>query len=252
MNDKDFVMPNPAATTNGEPAIPAPPRVLVADDDPASCRFLCDGMRQLGAEALGCADGLQALAHARREAYDLLLLDCRMPGAGARDVLDRLRADPVARSRAGVAVATSAELEPRERGALLAAGFSAIMLKPCTLADLRRVLELVAPGHAGERMLDDQAALDTSGNAATMRALRLLLREELAVLAQELDGALTDAHAFGERLHRLRASCGFCGATALATQAATLQRQLAEQAAGAATIARFRHTLAATLRALDA
>ena len=245
-------MPNPAATALIEPAAPVPPRVLVADDDPATCRFLCDGMRQLGAVALGCADGLQALAQARGEAYDLLLLDCRMPGAGAREVLDRLRADPAARSRSGVAVATSAELEPCDRGALLGAGFSAVVLKPCTLADLRRVLELVAPGHPGDPMLDDRAALDTSGNAATMRALRLLLREELAVLARELDGALADASAFGERLHRLRSSCGFCGATALAAQAAILQRQLAAQAAGAATIARFRHTLAATLRALDA
>ncbi len=227
------------------------PRVLVADDDPASCRFLGDGMRSLGAQVEIRTDGNAALEHAREQAFDLLLLDCRMPGAGALQILTLLRNDSRARSADGIAVATSAELEPAERSALLAAGFSEWLLKPCSLADLQRTLALAQPDHRDATMLDDHAALATSGDPVTMRALRLLLREELILLDRELEAVSREPDRFGERLHRLRSSCGFCGATALATQLVLLQQQLPHHAVTTAALARFRRALRATLRALD-
>ena len=227
------------------------PRVLVADDDAASCRFLCDGLRSLGAQAQACADGTAALQHACAEVFDLLLLDCRMPGAGALQILDLLRDDVQARSVDSVAVATTAELEPGDRQPLLAAGFSEILLKPCGLADLRRMLALVQPDRFDACVLDDRVALSTSGDATTMRALRLLLREELALLHQELDSLSRDRDGFSERLHRLRSSCGFCGATTLSSQTILLQQQLSCHGASPAALARFRKALLATLQALD-
>jgi len=100
-------------------------------------------------------------------------------------------------------------------------------------------------------MLDDQAALTATGDATTMRALRLLLREELALLHQELDTLSRDPSGFGERLHRLRSSCGFCGAAALSAQTVLLQRQLLQRGATPVALARFRRALLATLQALD-
>jgi two-component system, OmpR family, response regulator len=238
------------------PLDPAPaglsgPSVLVADDDPGSCRFLCDGLRSLGARVEACTDGMTVLERARTQAFDLLLLDCRMPGAGALQILSRLRADAGADSTSSIAVATTAELEPGERRQLLDAGFSDILLKPCRVSDLQRVLALVQPDHEA-RVLDDRAALSTSGDATTMRALRLLLRAELVLLHQELDVLSGNHPAFSERLHRLRSSCGFCGAAALSSQTVLLQRQLSQHGSAApAALLRFRTTLLATLQALD-
>jgi CheY-like chemotaxis protein len=227
------------------------PRVLVADDDPGSCRFLCDGLRSLGAQAEACTDGMAALERVRSETFDLLLLDCRMPGAGALQILGLLRDDAQACSADSVAVATTAELAPGDRQPLLAAGFSEILIKPCALADLRRMLALVQPDRLDACVLDDRAALNTSGDAITMRALRLLLREELALLHQELDSLSRDPVDFSERLHRLRSSCGFCGAAALSSQTILLQQQLSQHGATPAALARFRKALQATLQALD-
>jgi CheY-like chemotaxis protein len=224
--------------------------VLVADDAPASCRFLCDGLRSLGAQAEACGDGLTALERARAEAFDLLLLDCRMPGAGALQILTALRGDTQARSAECVAVATTAELDSRDRQQLLAAGFSEILLKPCGLVDLQRMLALVQPNQL-EAVLDDQAALTTSGDITTMRALRLLLREELVMLERELEPLSQDPVSFSERLHRLRSSCGFCGASTLSAQTISLQQQLSQRGTTPAALARFRKTLLATLQALD-
>lgn len=251
MNDMDFVMGSPLANADSDPTNATRTRVLVADDDPGSCRFLCDGLASMGAWAEACTDGTAALQRARTEPFDLLLLDCRMPGAGALQVLVALREDEQACSAESIAVATTAELGPGDRQSLLDAGFSEILLKPCGLAELQEVLALVQPDRHDARMLDDRAALTATGDTTTMRALRLLLREELALLHQELDTLGRDRAGFSERLHRLRSSCGFCGAAALATQTALLQQQLSQRGATPVALARFRKALLATLQALD-
>jgi CheY-like chemotaxis protein len=225
--------------------------VLVADDDPASCRFLGDGLRSLGARVVICRNGREARERARAETFDLLLLDCRMPGAGALQILRQLRDDPLAASIESVAVATSAELEPCDRQSLLAAGFIDILCKPCTVGDLQRLLTLLSAGLSESPVLDDRAALTSSGDATTMRALRLLLREELALLLQELERLGLDPVGLGDRLHRLRSSCGFCGAAALASEAMALQRQMASGSATPDSLTRFRKALLTTLQALD-
>jgi two-component system, OmpR family, response regulator len=227
-------------------------RVMVADDDPSSCKFFADGMRSLGAHVEVVTDGLTAIKRARTETFDLLLLDCRMPGGGALQILTLLRDDAQANSAASLAVATTAWLEPCDRQPLLAAGFSEILIKPCGLANLRRIMALVQPDRHDVPVLDDQAALIATGEATTMRALRLLLRDELTQLDRDLDQLNRDSDSFSDRLHRLRSSCGFCGATELSTQAALLQRQLAQHDATPESVARFHKALLTTLQALDA
>lgn len=231
--------PNPAAS---------PLRILVADDDPVSLRYLGDGLRALGAQVVDCADGAAALSHARGVAFDLLLLDRRMPGGDAVQVLTTLRADRAALSSWAPAVASSAELDAATRQTLLDADFCAVLPKPCGIPELRQLLELL-PGSAPT--FDDAAALRTGGNVATMQALRQLLRTELASLYQELGRPDLDRVALGERLHRLRASCGFCGAASLADETVRFQHALLERAADADTRQlRFRNAVHATLRSL--
>lgn len=230
-----------------------PLRVLVADDDAASRRFLLDALRLLGAEAAAAADGSKAMAMARVQRFDLLLLDCRMPGAGGEEVWARLRGDPQAASRGAIAVATTAEPTPASRAALLSMGFADILVKPCHLAELRRLVALVPAAGSGLPVLDDAAALLATGDSTTMRALRQLLQQELTALWGELEQLCTNAPAFRDRLHRLRSSCGFCGAAALSGQIVSLQRQWTNPGDSDADAALdgFRKVLMDTLQALD-
>ena len=235
----------------GHRSAPITVRALVADDDPSSRLFLVEALRSLGLHAHACHDGPSAIAMARHEAFDLLLLDCRMPGAGAEEVLTTLRRDPEARSSDCTAVATSAEMDVIERQRLLSAEFSEVLQKPCSLADLRRILALVHAGAAGVPLLDDAQAIATMGDADVVRAMRTLLRAELAGLYQDLDELLDDTEALADRMHRLRSSCGFCGAAALGVQATLLQRHLKLKHSGSlAPLSRFRRSLLATIDAL--
>ena len=227
------------------------PTVLVADDDPSSCRFLCDGLRSLGARSEAFHDGTSALQRARDYPFDLLLLDCRMPGRGALQILGELHSSIPAQSADSIAIATTAELNRDDREKLLAAGFRDILMKPCGLADLQRLLMMVSVELPDQRTLDDQAALTVTGDATTMRALRLLLSEELVVLARDLDVLSQDATALSDRLHRLRSSCGFCGASALSRQSVLLQQQLSSSAPQTGALASFRRSLSTTLQALN-
>ncbi|WP_199097894.1 response regulator [Dyella sp. ASV21] len=245
-------MLNPHSSDTPRPVgAPDVPRALVADDDPSSRLFLVEALRSLGLDAHSCHDGLAAIALAQDEPFDLLLLDCRMPGAGAEQVLAALRQDPTARSTDCTAVATSAEMDVSERQRLLGAEFSEVLQKPCSVADLRRILTLVQAGAASMPLLDDTQAIATMGDAEVVKAMRALLRAELVGLYQELDVLRGDAEAFAERLHRLRSSCGFCGAAALGSQAYILQRHLKLGHLGSlAPLSRFRKSLLATIDVL--
>jgi CheY-like chemotaxis protein len=227
-----------------------PLRILVADDDPSSRLYLSDTLIRLGNQADGCADGLAAIEQARRQHYDLLLLDCRMPGAGALEVLQALRGDPQACSHSSPAVATSAQVDSELREQLLSAGFREVLAKPCHLESLRLMTARIGSALATP-LLDDESALSASGDAGVLRALRGLLHEELVALYQDLDRLQQHPQDLYERLHRLRSSCGFCGAHALASQSIALQGQLRHGVAAIGqTLPAFRQVLLETLDAL--
>jgi CheY-like chemotaxis protein len=233
----------------------APPRILLAEDDDTSRHFLAEALRELGCAVEACSNGAHATALATQCRFDVLLLDCRMPGAGAAQILAGLRADPQAASRTSAAIATSAELDEALHAELRRTGFTVVLEKPFPLRTLEAALDMTLPpapaGAAG--WLDDQAALLSSGNVETVYALRSLFDDELRHLLQDLDDLARAPGEFGERLHRLLASCGFCGATVLARHAERLNRELAANGAVAiAGLAAFRDAVIATLSDLGA
>jgi len=67
-----------------------PKRVLIADDDPAMIRLLTHILSGMGLEVISEDNGLSALASARRENPDLLMLDLMMPQLDGFGVLMRL------------------------------------------------------------------------------------------------------------------------------------------------------------------
>lgn len=233
---------------HGSDSGPAP-LVLLAEDDDTSRHFLAEALRQLGCRVEACADGATALELATGRRFDLLLVDCRMPGAGAVEMLERLRNQARAASRAAVAIATSAEMDERLHDELRRSGFAAALAKPVSLQALESALAplLPLPSAIDDAMLDDEAALRSSGNAETMHALRALFADELRHLVHDLDALARQPAELGERLHRLLASCGFCGATVLARQATVLKRRLSEGDIDDDALDAFRKIVAATV-----
>jgi two-component system OmpR family response regulator len=243
----------PYPPTDTLPTSTAEPYVLVADDDAPTRCFLGDAFRQFGARVAFAATGSEAQALTQKETFDLLVLDCRMPDAGAVDILNYLRNSPEAGSAWSPAVASSAELDAEAQQVLLAAGFHAVLPKPCSLQDLRDLLALATTSHRNLPVLDDSLALNTSGTPAIVQALRGLFRQELLAICAELDELSADTKALEARLHKLRSSCGFCGAASLSEHIVALQRHLKLEHRGAMLpLADFRHSVLQTIEALEA
>ena len=204
-------------------------RVLIADDDPISLRFLEAALQQLGCATVSAGNVAAALAAASTAPFDLLLLDRNLPDGSGNELLAALRSGGIACP----AIATSAEITAATRTQLLTAGFVDCVEKPVTLARLRETLHpwldsaTIAP-------LDDAAALAAvGGDSETLRALRSMLAKEVATLHDDLARGGIATPTLLERLHRLRASCGFCGARSLADAAIALEQALGMAADGA-------------------
>ncbi len=69
------------------------PTVLVVDDEPKIVRLARDYLEHAGFIVLTAADGKTALAHARQDRPDLIVLDLRLPDIDGLDVTRMLRKD---------------------------------------------------------------------------------------------------------------------------------------------------------------
>jgi CheY-like chemotaxis protein/HPt (histidine-containing phosphotransfer) domain-containing protein len=226
------------AVVTRTPPQKAVPNILVADDNPVTLRFFAEAMAQLGFACELAANGAEAVAHARRAQFDLLLFDARMPLLDGTQALANIRAES-GPSRRAPAVATTADTDESGRRTLIAAGFADVIIKPVTIGALRVALarhlspsneaEPTGSAQVDEPCLDDAGALAAvGGDRSILAALRGLLVAELDALPTELSGisARGDIVALRDRLHRLDASAGFCGVPALARAGAKLRSAL--------------------------
>jgi CheY-like chemotaxis protein len=116
----------------GRDRIP-PPRALVVDDE-ASIRGLLETLlRRDGWEVTGVGDGPAAVAAARAEDFDLVLIDVRLGGQDGEQVLAALRAE-----RPALATRTAFMTGAPPEGGRIAG--RPVLGKPFTWADLSRLL----------------------------------------------------------------------------------------------------------------
>jgi CheY-like chemotaxis protein len=198
------------------------PRVLVVDDNPLSLRFFEDALSTLGLACTVAGSGAEALRQAALTCYDLLLIDACMPGMDGIAVLGNLREGRGA-SRSAPALASTAA-SAQAHAALRAAGFVDVVPKPIALSALHALLAAHLPGWNTEVFSRDSACLDdpralaaTGGDRSIVRALRGLLVLELDAVPDEFRDLAErkDIGGMNDRLHRLAASAGLCGAASL-------------------------------------
>ncbi len=127
-----------------------PVRILVADDEQNLCRILVARLTRDGYLAEAVHDGAEALDRIRRNAFDLLFLDLRMPALPGMDLLKRVREEhhPV------VIVVMTAYDTPETVRAVLAGGADAYITKPFDLdAVAGSIPQLLSQQRAASRAL---------------------------------------------------------------------------------------------------
>lgn len=109
-----------------------PPSILVVDDDADTCRNLADILTDAGYRVDTAPDGPSALALARKNVYDVALLDFKMPGMTGLDLYRELKA----LHSDTVAIIVSAYTNVATRQEALDAGTWKVLAKPVDLAHM--------------------------------------------------------------------------------------------------------------------
>jgi two-component system sensor histidine kinase/response regulator len=114
-------------------------RVLLVEDNPVNQRIAVHALQSLGLVVDAAANGQDALDALSKTRFDLIFMDCQMPGMDGYEATRHLRNLEVGRRTPVIALTAHAMQGDRER--CLEAGMDDYLTKPFNLPSLRQIVE---------------------------------------------------------------------------------------------------------------
>ena len=134
------------------PTPSAPPRVLIADDNPQGVELLEASLSGSDYEIRTAADGEETLRQVQQWRPDLILLDIMMPKISGFEVCKRLRANPATRDVAVLMITALDQPSDVERA--VEAGTDDYLTKPINKAELLLRVRSLLKSRLTKRDLD--------------------------------------------------------------------------------------------------
>jgi signal transduction histidine kinase/DNA-binding response OmpR family regulator len=152
-------------------------RVLLVEDNPVNLGVVQKALSKIGLKCETASDGHEALAQFNRQRFDLIFMDCQMPGMDGYEATRQIRLQEAADGSIPTAiVAMTANAMAGDREKCIAAGMDDYLAKPVGLDQLH---ECVAGWLAAAPKLPREAELKAS--VAVQQE-----QEEMAVLDQKV------------------------------------------------------------------
>ena len=117
-------------------------RLLVVDDNPINRRVLSLQLEKMGHDVEMASGGEEAVKMVREENFDLVLMDCQMPGMDGLEATRRIRDQ---NDGSPFIIALTAFTEESQRRACLEAGMDEFLTKPVDADMLKQVIEKCGP-----------------------------------------------------------------------------------------------------------
>jgi len=143
------VLPLPVVAVRAEAIGPeatddftAPPRVLVVDDHPVNREVARLMLAPTGADIVEAADGIEAVAFAQSQTFDLILMDVRMPRMDGLEASRAIRALSAPFNAVPI-LAVTADAMPEDAQRCLDAGMDGHLAKPITHTALYAAIDRV-------------------------------------------------------------------------------------------------------------
>lgn len=182
----------------------APPKMLIADDDPAIVRRLAERCRKMGFNVDTAANGMQLLIKARRGQPDIMIIDVNMPEMDGLTVCARLL-DPGSKPIEVVVVTGNAD--PETEGRCESLGLFYGRKGPEFWKNIETALIRIYPRMAGSIMAQD---MQTTGAQVHERPRVLVVDDDPAIqkfFASRLSKFGIDTLYSADAVHASRLAC---------------------------------------------
>jgi signal transduction histidine kinase/CheY-like chemotaxis protein len=118
------------------------PNVLLAEDNAVNREVLKEMLEHAGARVTVAENGVEALAHATRQEFDIIFMDCHMPVMDGLAAVARLREAEVAAGRSpAFVVALTADVTAENRERCIEVGMNELAGKPISQARLSELIQ---------------------------------------------------------------------------------------------------------------
>ena len=225
-------------------------RVLVVDDNPVNVQLAVAFLDKIGCRSSVATDGHDAFGRVKEEKFDLVLMDCQMPGMDGFQATMSIRAWEEGQGSAErlpiIAVTANAQ-EARSR--CFESGMNSFISKPFTLADLKTTIDSVlgetppppvsapdpipdptpvtAPSVTTGAAMDHAQALllaDNNPGLLGMLAGAFLAQHETVLLAIRTAITQRDSPALRDQAHKLKGSVAIFAADGVRAAALALEK----------------------------
>ncbi|MDX1670621.1 MAG: response regulator, partial [Limnobacter sp.] len=117
-------------------------RILIAEDVPLNQKILKQTLQKFGVEVVCASDGNEALEKLTVGKFDLIFMDCQMPGVDGYEATRQIRAGKAGVENAEIPViALTAHSMVGDDRACMEAGMSQYMSKPVNATQIGEVLK---------------------------------------------------------------------------------------------------------------
>lgn len=215
--------------TPAEPIAEKPQRILIVEDNPVNQLVSVKLLHQLGYHADIVETGADAISAINAKSYDLIFMDCQMPGMDGYKTAESIRKSNHETAKRIPIIALTAHAIKGDKEKCLQAGMNDYLSKPVNLHDFRVMLQKwlspvaalncpTEPGFFDDFMNmtariktifgDDQVGINDFINCFAASTEEII--HDLAIAVE-----LADTENVKLLLHRLKGSAGNCGATKL-------------------------------------
>jgi diguanylate cyclase (GGDEF)-like protein len=153
-------------------------KVLIVDDDAGIRDWMQRVVKPLDVDLIAAADGTSALAAARANDFDLILLDVNLPDMSGHEVCRLLRADPIFADLPIIFLTAAEDAEAKFRA--FESGASDYVTKPFDVRELRARVRNALRTESLRAQLETQASTDALTGLPNRAAFRRAVERQIA------------------------------------------------------------------------